>query len=248
MKNDKKKVAVITGASKGIGKALALHLASLNYKVILLARNELALKDACERIRENNGDADYYTLDVSKQQNVEVCIKSIIDKNHSIDLLINNAAILKRGTTDISDSDIEAMISINLTGALFVAKQVSLHMKQQRNGYIINLSSLGGKTAMPFSGVYAASKFGLSGFSEALTKEMSLYDVKVTAICPSMVATEMAVGRKFENEQMIQMSDIIKTIDYLLSLSHNAIPHEILISCMPLIKANTESIIALYLN
>jgi 3-oxoacyl-[acyl-carrier protein] reductase len=101
---------------------------------------------------------------------------------------------------------------------------------------------------MSFSGAYAASKFGLCGYSEALTKEMSLYDVKVTNICPSMIATEMAKGRKFQLEQMIQLSDLTKTVDYLLSLSKNAIPTEILISCLPLIKATTESMLALYLS
>jgi short-subunit dehydrogenase len=242
------KIAIITGASRGIGKALSLHLASLKYKVILIARNENDLKEICGQITSSNHDASYYAIDISDAMSVQNCIESVIKKHGKIDLLINNAAILKRGTTEIADLDISEQININLMGAIHVAKYVSLHMKNAREGYIINISSLGGKIAMPFSGVYAASKFGLSGYSEALTKEMSLYDVKVTAICPSMIATEMAKGRKFSTEQMIQVSDIIKTVDYLLSLSNNAIPQEILLSCMPLIKANTESIIALYLN
>lgn len=243
-----RKVALITGASRGVGKALAIHLASLEYTVILLARDENELKMVCSQIASSHGDASYFAIDVTDAANVKCCIATIIEKHKKIDLLINNAAILKRGTTEISDSDILEQININLTGAMYVAKYVSLHMKRVRAGYIINISSLGGKVAMPFSGAYAASKFGLSGYSEALTKEMSLYDVKVTAICPSMIATEMAKGRKFSTEQMIQLPDIIKTIDYLLSLSKNAIPQEIILSCMPLIKANAESIIALYLN
>ena len=121
-------------------------------------------------------------------------------------------------------------------------------MEEQRNGYIINVSSLGGKVAASFAGVYAASKFGLSGFSEALSKEMSLYGVKVTNICPSMIATEMANGRKFKLDQMIQLNDITKTVDYLLSLSKNAIPTEILISCLPLIEKTTESLFKMYLT
>jgi short-subunit dehydrogenase len=245
---EQEKVAIITGASRGIGKALSFHLASLKYKVILIARNENDLKEICAQMTSSNHNASYYAIDISDSVSVQNCIESVIKKHGQINLLINNAAILKRGTTEISDLDITEQININLTGAIHVAKYVSLHMKNAREGYIINISSLGGKTAMPFSGVYAASKFGLSGYSEALTKEMSLYDVKVTAICPSMIATEMAKGRKFSTEQMIQLSDIIKTVDYLLSLSKNAIPQEILLSCMPLIKANTESIIALYLK
>jgi 3-oxoacyl-[acyl-carrier protein] reductase len=197
---------------------------------------------------QDGGLCSYVIADVSDALQVQDCINDIINKYGHIDLLFNNAAILKRGTTNISDTDIENMIKINLNGAIYVAKYVSDRMKNQGFGYIINVSSLGGKFAASFSGIYAASKFGLSGFSEALSKEMSLYGIKVTSICPSMIATEMAIGRKFQLNQMIQVEDIIKTVDYLLSLSKNAIPTEILISCLPLIKETTEMMEKLYLK
>lgn len=243
-----KKVAVVTGAGKGVGKALAIYLAKMQYKIILLARDEMALDAVCKSIAKEGGDAEYYSVDVAQASKVENCLSKIIKKHKQINLLINNAAILKRGTIDLSDEEIQELININLNGAIYVAKYTALHMKKQRSGYIINISSLGGKVAASFSGIYAASKFGLSGYSEALTKEMSLYDVKVTSICPSMIATEMSKGRKFQPEQMIQTSDIIKTVNYLLDLSQNAIPVEILISCLPLIKSTTEAMLALYLH
>ncbi len=243
------KIAIITGASRGLGKELAIHLArNLHYKVILIARDEILLEKICKNIILEGGEAVYYAIDVSIASEVENCINKIIEQYRKIDLLINNAAILKRGTIDLSDQEIEELININLNGAIYVAKYTALQMKKYKSGYIINISSLGGKVAASFSGVYAASKFGLSGYSEALTKEMSLYGVKVTSICPSMIATEMAKGRKFPLEQMIQLTDIVKTVDYLLSLSKTAIPTEIVISCLPLIKATTEAMLALYLN
>jgi short-subunit dehydrogenase len=242
------KVAVITGASRGVGKELATYLSTIGYYVVLLARDKAALDKVCNSILMDGGLAASFELDVSDSSKVNLCINQIINEYGKIDLLVNNAAVLKRGTTELPDDEIEDLLKINLNGAIYVAKHVATQMKKQKNGYIINVSSLGGKVAASFAGVYAASKFGLSGFSEALTKEMSLHDVKVTNICPSMIATEMATGRKFQLDQMIQISDIIKSVDYLLSLSKNAIPTEILISCMPLIQKTTELMQKLYLS
>lgn len=242
------KIAVVTGASRGVGRELAIYLASENFFVILLARNAKLLHDAHRDITKVGGKSIYFPIDVSDAIQVQSHIRKIIQDYGRIDLLINNAAILKRGTTDLPENEIDELLKINLNGAIYVAKQVATHMKQQKQGYIINVSSLGGKVAAPFSGIYAASKFGLSGFSEALSKEMAVYDVKVTNICPSMIATEMAEGRKFALNEMIQMEDITKTVGYLLGLSPNAIPTEILIGCLPLIKKTTMSITDMYLS
>lgn len=243
----REKIAVITGASRGIGKAIAIYLAELGYIVILLARNKKLLENVSEEINKKGGKASYIPIDVANSSQVKTYIEQIITQYGYIDLLINNAAILKRGTTDITDDDVDELLKINLNGAIYVAKHVATQMKKQRDGYIINISSLGGKVAASFAGIYAASKFGLSGYSEALSKEMSLYGVKVTSICPSMVATEMAAGRKFELHKMIQIEDMTRTVGYLLSLSKNAIPTEILLSCLPLIEKTTESLMKMYL-
>jgi short-subunit dehydrogenase len=242
------KVAIVTGASRGVGRELAIYLAKSGYFVILLARNTELLNNVTQEIIDAGGKATYFSNDVSNPTQVQSHIEKITKDYGRIDLLINNAAILKRGTTELPDHEIEELLRINLNGAIYVAKHVAAQMKQQRRGYIINISSLGGKVAASFSGIYAASKFGLSGFSEALSKEMSLYGVKVTNICPSMIATEMAEGRKFKLDQMIQIDDITKTVGYLLSLSPNAIPTEILISCLPLIEKTTELMLKMYLS
>lgn len=236
-----KKIALITGASRGIGKAISEHLAKTGYFVILLARNEKALEEITNQINHGDGKAVYFPIDVSNSNQVRLCIEKVITEYGHIDLLFNNAGILKQGTTDLSDEEIDELIKINLNGAIYIAKYVASQMKKQKYGYIFNLSSLGGKIAASFAGVYAASKFGLSGFSEALSKEMSLYGVKVTNICPAMIATEMTRGRKFKADQMLQVNDITKTLDYLLSLSKNAIPTEIIINCFPFVERLTEA-------
>lgn len=243
-----KKIAVVTGASRGVGKAVALHLAKINYFVILIARDPNTLKSVHNQIVADGDDAAYIPIDVADIDQVRTTIDNIVAEHGKIDLLFNNAAILTRGTTEIDDDEIKHLIDINLNGAIYVAKHVANQMKTQRSGYIINVSSSGGKVAMSFSGAYAASKFGLCGFGEALAKEMSAYGVKVTTLCPSAIATEMAIGRKFSLEQMIQIDDLIKTVDYILFLSPNAVPIELTLSCLPLIANMTKVIHDMYLS
>ncbi len=150
-------------------------------------------------------------------------------------MLFNNAGIGTVGTTDVSDEAIKRTLDINLLGAINFAKYVALEMKKQQFGYIINLSSMSGKISSATLGVYNASKFGLTGFSEALAKEMAGFGVKVTAICPGMVATEMTEEFNFKQEWMLHVDDICKTIGYLLDLGPNALPTEILLNCLPFV-------------
>ena len=238
-----KKIALVTGASSGIGKSVAKFLAKNGCFVILLARNEEKLKAVKAQIREAKNSAEHYSVDVSNFMEVQSCINNVISKHGHIDLLFNNAGISKKGTIELPDNEIDELLKVNLNGAIYVAKYVAKQMKKQKHGYIINMSSMGGKTAASFAGIYAASKFGLSGFSEALAKEMSNYNVKVTNLCPHMTATEMTSNRKFKPKKMIQTDDICKTIGYLLSLSENAVPLEVAIHCMDFIK---ESALATY--
>jgi len=241
------KIAVITGASQGIGRSVAIYLAKLQYTVLLLARNENKLQSTCNEILNNGGNCEYHISDVSNSKDVESSINKIIVKHQKIDLLIHCAGILKHGTSEIMDDDLDQLLQTNLNGAIYVTKQVAKHMKKQKHGYIIILSSIGGKVAQSFSGAYAASKFGLTGFSEALAKEMSLYGVKVTSICPSMTATDMvADGRAFKSDKMLQLEDINETIGYLLKLGPNAVPLEIAIHCLPFVESMARATYKVY--
>lgn len=114
-------------------------------------------------------------------------------------------------------------------------------MKEQKFGYIINLSSLSGKISSSNLGIYNASKFGISGFSEALAKEMAAFGVKVTAICPGMVATDMTKNFNFKSEWMIGVNDICQTVEYLLNLGPNALLFEVVINCVPFVLKMVES-------
>lgn len=238
-----KKIAIITGASRGIGKTVALELSQLHYHVILISRSEKSLALLKDEIEKNGNTADYYALDVACHEKVNSTINHIINKFHSIDLLFNNAGVLTKGTLEISSIDVEEMIKINLLGVIHVGNCVASHMKQQKNGYIINMSSMAGKRGVVSNGIYSASKFGVLGYSESLYKELLPYGIKVTAICPSTVATDMTQSFQFEPNLMIPTKDILKTILFLLSLDENTAIPEIMLQCSAFVIKETQTML-----
>ena len=234
------KIAVVTGAGRGIGKAVALNLAKQDYHVIIIDIASDTLQQTYEEILALGESSSHYTVNVSDSSAVKKCIENIVKNHHRIDLLFNNAGIAYLGTSDLDDHIIDAIIGVNLQGAIYVAKYVANQMKKQQSGYIINMSSYAGKTTPPTMGAYAASKFGLAGYAEALFKEMMPYNVKVTTICPSFVATEMTKQLDFDTNLMIPISDIIKTVNYLLKISANAAIQEVVIRCSACVAQETK--------
>lgn len=236
-----KKVAVITGASQGIGKAVALSWAE-DYHVILLARSEKKLQELKQQIEKRGQTADVYVLDVTDSAKVYATVDDIIHRFNRIDFLFNGAGIFSFGTSDMPITEIETMLKTNLFGTIYVSNAVAAHMKKQKNGYIFTMSSIAGKRGMPRSGIYCASKFGVSGYSEALFKELLAYDVKVTALCPSTVATDMTKGFPLDQKLMIPAEDIVKTVNYLLSLNDNTAIAEIIIQCSAFVVQESQAV------
>ena len=136
----------------------------------------------------------------------------------------------------MSITNFEKIQAINVNGMFAVAKAVAEKMRTQNFGYIMNMASIGGKRARVNLGAYNASKYAVVGFSRSLYKELLPHGVKVTAICPGMVDTEMTSGSKVPNEEKIQLADITRIIDFLLRLSPNAVIESIDIECKPYIE------------
>jgi NAD(P)-dependent dehydrogenase (short-subunit alcohol dehydrogenase family) len=225
-----KKVAVITGASRGIGKAVALDLAQQNYIVILVAKNKTKLEEVANQINKNGGEAIFYSLNVAAYDEVETCVNKVLKAYGRIDVLFNNAGVLHLGTINLTAKQIDEIIDINLKGAIYFASKVAAVMSQQRSGYIINLASTAGKRVLPGVGVYCASKFGLVGYSEALAMEMLPHNVLVSAICPSYVNTDMPQGfAAAQKERMIPTEQIVATVNFLLQSDPRAAIKEIVI-------------------
>ncbi len=226
------KIAIITGAGKGIGKAITIGLAALNYQTILIGRNLENLQQVALEIRENSWiESKIIQLDITNANNLKSAISDVILEFGKIDVLVNNAGIYYNGTVDISEEDFSKMLNTNLGAQYSVLKEVVPVMKQQKSGYIFNVASRSGKVGFAGSGAYSASKFGLVGLNEALYRELNPLGISVTALCPGWVNTEMAkqAGTPLKSEQMIQPKDLFQTIKWLLSLSPGACVKEVII-------------------
>lgn len=228
-------IAVITGASSGIGKAVAMALSENGYHVVLIARDKIKLNRVQDNIKANGNKASMYSLDVSSHQAIKTCVNDIILKHKKIDVLFNNAGIAGIGTSEIKLSLLENLMKINLLGAIYLANAVSTHMKDRNNGYIFNLSSIAGyaKGAIFNLGGYAASKFGLVGYSNALYEELLAHHVKVTVLSPSIVNTPILKDEKkfFPVEKFIQPEDIAKIVLDLLNYDWRVSIRELIIEC-----------------
>jgi NAD(P)-dependent dehydrogenase (short-subunit alcohol dehydrogenase family) len=222
-------VAVVTGAGRGIGRSVADGLARRGYRVAALARNVDAVSD----LDPGNASVMPIRCDVTDDARVAAAVGRVIREWGRIDILFNNAGILRKGTLDLTPEEFDEQATTNLRAAWFVMRTVAPHMQQRGSGHIINLASRSGKFGFPNVGAYAATKFGLVGLNEALMKELAPQGIKVTAICPSWVNTDMAeqAGCGLPPEEIIQPDDIMRTIDWLLSLSPAACVQDVVLFC-----------------
>lgn len=223
-----KKTAIITGASSGMGKALAFYLADNGYTLLLIARNEGKLMEVSKQLK---GEHRIAAIDVSNSENVNVAVGSFISEFKQIDLLFNSAGYVKRGTSELEEKELLEMINTNLMGTFNLIKVTAHHMKERKKGHIISVASYSGKYARAPLGGYAASKFAVVGFCESLYKELAPFGVCVTTICPNLVDTPMTADVTMPREQMLQTDDIVKTVDYILSLSSSVAIKEIVLQC-----------------
>jgi 3-oxoacyl-[acyl-carrier protein] reductase len=228
------KSALVTGGSRGIGRSVADKLLSLGFNCALIARNnEELVKTADElQLKYIEQKVCHFACDVSHEASVRDAVASTEELLGPIEVVFNNAGIYKRGSLDLTGHEFEEVIRINLLGASIVARETFPLMMKRRRGFLINLSSVCGKKGFAGTGAYSASKFGLLGLNDALFREAAGSGVRVTAICPSWVNTQMAEGSYVPRDRMIQPEDIAKTVEYLLSLSQGACPKEIVIECL----------------
>lgn len=186
-------VAIVTGASSGIGEATAIALANEKAKVVIAARRSDRLDELTMYIVENGGEALPMTVDVSDEAQVKEMVKKTQAEYGKVDILINNAGVMLLGAIDGADTeDWRRMININLLGLMYATHAVLPLMKAQGSGHIVNISSTAGRIANVKAGVYAATKFGVNAFSEALRQEVYQDKIRVTIIEPGATVTELA--------------------------------------------------------
>ena len=194
------KVWFITGCSTGFGRELAKQVLQLGYQAAVTARNTDDVKDI---VAQYSAAAIAIKLDVTKPEEITTAVKQAYEKFNRIDVLVNNAGIGYFGAIEESeDEEVRHMFEINFWGLANMTKEVLPLMRKQRSGHIVNISSLAGIAAYPGIGFYNASKFAVTGYSEALAKETKHLGIKVTIVAPSGFRTDWA-GRSANNSKVI---------------------------------------------
>ncbi len=185
------RVAIVTGASSGIGMETAAAFARRGYAVVLAARRPDRLGEVADRCRAGGGEVLVLPTDVADRQQVQALVDGAVDRFGRVDVMVNNAGIgLSARVQETSDQDMRAIFQTNFFGVFYGCKAAAAVMIHQRSGHIFNVSSVIGKRGTPFHGAYCATKFAVVGLSDSLRVELRPYGVRVTCVCPALTTTE----------------------------------------------------------
>ncbi|MGM9969120.1 MAG: 3-oxoacyl-ACP reductase FabG [Anaeroplasma sp.] len=187
------KVALVTGASRGIGRACAVRLAKDGFTVVInYSSNEAKASEVLEEIKAFGGTGMIYKADVSKLPEVRNMVRDVYKEYGQIDVLVNNAGIVRdEYLLTMKEENLDSCLNLNVKGYFYCAQQVGLKMFRKKSGVIINMSSVSGKFALPGQTVYGATKGAVNTFTQTLAKEMAPYGIRVNAVAPGFIATEM---------------------------------------------------------
>ena len=223
MENLTGKTALVTGAGKGIGRAVAVALAKEGVRVALLARTETQLQEVAREIEALGGQAVVVAASVADRAAVDTAVAQALAQLGTIDILINNAGI---GTfakvVDMDPEEWENIIRVNLLGAYYVTRAVLPQMLERQTGDIINVASTAGQRGAATTSAYSASKFGLLGFTESLMQEVRKQNIRVSALTPSTVATPLALENKLTDgnpDKVMQPEDLAEFMVSQLKLN-----------------------------
>jgi len=235
------KVAIITGASSGIGEATAIALASVGAKVAIAARRGDRLNSLAQRIEKSGGKALPIVTDVTDETQAQNLVQKANTELGRVDILVNNAGIALTGNIDgANTSDWRRMIDLNVLGLLYTTHAILPLLKTQGSGHIVNISSVAGRTARAGIGVYNVTKWGVNAFSEALRQEVYKHNIRVTIIEPGLVDTEInnhisdPIAKQHSEERRksmtpLQSEDIAAAIIYAVTQPRRVNVNEILI-------------------
>ncbi len=237
-----KRTVWVTGASSGIGRAIAKKLSGKQYNLILSARRLDRLQDLKSELELDGTQVTICKLDVTQKEQVFKAVEAISKEVGDIDVLINNAG-LAAGLHDFQDADIddwERMISTNINGLLYMSKAVLEFMPKHANSHIINIDSTAGKEVYPKGNVYCATKHAVDAISKSMRIDLLKEEIKVTNVCPGMVNTEFSKVR-FHGDQdkadavyngfvELQGEDVAECIDFCLSLPEHVCINDLVVT------------------
>jgi 3-oxoacyl-[acyl-carrier protein] reductase len=232
MKRLQDKVAIVTGSSSGIGKAIALRFGEEGAKVVVAARRKSLCEQVARQICQKGGDAFVIQTDVSHEQQVNALFEKTLQQYGRVDIVVNNAGIFGgRRIAETTTKAFDDVMSVNLRGTFFCCRAAFKHMKKQSGGVILNMSSVAGVQAWAGTGAYSASKHGVMALSRSLAEEGRPFGIRVSAICPGGVANELVDASQEEilRSEKISPFDIAETAIYLATLGKYAVIHQIVV-------------------
>jgi short-subunit dehydrogenase len=226
----KQKTAIVTGAGRGIGKDISLRLAEQGCNLVLVARTKEQLKKVKEEIDRNNTKAIIFPLDISEKGSISRIIEESMDQFDSIDILINNAAVLYPSDfMDITEKQWDKTMNINLKATFLLSQKILKIMVKQKSGYIINISSTAALEVPPGIAAYGISKLAIVGLTQALYEVGKDFGVKASAVYPGMTDTEMlrGVNPPVDPEKWMKPEDISDCVIFLLKQSDRMVIKDI---------------------
>jgi NADP-dependent 3-hydroxy acid dehydrogenase YdfG len=228
----KDQVAIVTGASRGIGKEIALKLANEGTKLTLVGSSTDVLQSAKDLNSQGYANVIGVQADVANEEDMNRVVKSTLDQYGQIDILVNNAGIgFFKLTEEVSLEDWKKMFEVNVQGVFLGAKVVLPHMKERKSGTIITISSDVGRYTIPNGAAYTASKYAVQGFSGALAQEVREYGIRVGTVNPGMVDTYFANSTQGlpEKEAWLKVEDIANAVVYMASAPKHMLIDEIVL-------------------
>ena len=224
-------LAIVTGAGRGIGAAIARRLASMGAAVVLCGRTEAHLDSTAKAITEAGGKAEVLPCDVTVLRELENAAAHIERTSGRIGILINNAGIRgpSRPMHELQPEDWDNILNTNLRGVYYAIRAFAPTMIRARAGHIVNISSLAGKNALPNGAAYAASKWGLNGLSYSVAEELRSHNIRVSVICPGSVDTELSPHPGKDPAKMLQPEDVAHSVAMLVTQAPQSFVSEILL-------------------
>ena len=231
---NRKQIALVTGSTRGIGKAIAVNFAQNKIDIVLTGRNENKLIEINNQLENYGVNSSYISADLSEDKGIDKIINYLISSNKDINILVNNAAIIHE-KIDLIDFDMEKwveVINVNLINTVKLTKSILPFMIKNKYGKIVNISSIGGRKGAAGRTAYRITKAGLISFTESLAAEIKKYHIDVNCICPGQVLTEgyiEAFGEEsIKNKNMIQPSEIAEVCRFLISSESSSITGSII--------------------
>ena len=232
----KDKVAIITGAGRGIGHAIALEFINEGAKVILLDVDTKKTKEVEAQIKHLKGDATFMKCDVTSQKQIMKCVKETLKKHQKIDILVNCAGLFnQKPITEITEKEWDSIITTNLKGTFLCTKSVANHMIDRRKGKIIMVSSIAGKAGLVNTSAFSSANGGIINLTKELTQELSPHNININAVSPGIITTTL----------MQDMLDDPKTKEDLLAkipMNRFGTPEEIADSVVFLASSDSDFI------